>query len=115
VNGPGSGIPGIRAKALELALGTTPTGRAPAATRELTAAERAQLVGRYAQGRNVVEIREVDGKAVLLQNGLSVPLLRSGTTDIVGGAPGALRMFTRVENGQVTYLYSGSRALARQP
>lgn len=115
VNGPGSGIPGIRAKALELALSTTPTGRAPAATRELTAAERTQLVGRYAQGRNVVEIREVDGKAVLLQNGLSVSLLRSGTTDIVGGAPGALRMFTRIENGQVTYLYSGSRALARQP
>lgn len=115
VNGPGSGIPGIRMKALELAVGTTPTGRAPAETRELTAAERAQLVGRYAQGRNVVEIREVDGKAVLLQNGLTVPLLRSGTTDIVGAAPGALRMFTRVENGQVTFLYSGSRALARQP
>jgi hypothetical protein len=24
-------------------------------------------------------------------------------------------MHTRVENGRVTYLYSGSRALARQP
>jgi CubicO group peptidase (beta-lactamase class C family) len=117
VNGPGSGIPGIRLKALELALGTTPQGRPPAATRELTAAERAQLVGRYAMGRVVVELKETDGKLLLIQNGVSIPVMRSGEHEIVGTAPnqGAVRMITRVENGKGAYLYTGSRALARQP
>lgn len=114
VNGPGSGIPGIRTKALELALGVTPQGRVAAGTRELTAAERAQLVGRYAMGRVVVDIKEADGKLVLMQNGMSVPLMRGSANEIVGQAPAPVRMFTRVENGKVAYLYSGSRALARQ-
>ncbi|WP_396223582.1 serine hydrolase domain-containing protein [Gemmatimonas sp.] len=115
VNGPGSGIAGIRLKALELALGTAPQGRPVTATRELTAAERAQLVGRYAMGRRVVEVREAEGGLVLVQDGMSVPLLRGGDNEIVGRAPATVRMHTRVENGRVTYLYSGSRALARQP
>ncbi|MFY7950607.1 MAG: serine hydrolase domain-containing protein [Gemmatimonas sp.] len=115
VNGPGSGIAGIRLKALELALATTPQGRPATATRELTAAERAQLVGRYAMGRRVVEVREAEGGLVLVQDGMSVPLLRGGDNEIVGRAPATVRMHTRVENGKVAYLYSGSRALARQP
>lgn len=115
VNGPGGGIPGIRIKALELALGVTPQGRTAAGTRELTAVERAQLVGRYAMGRTVVEIKEADGKLVLMQNGMAIPLMRGGANEIVGQAPAPVRMFTRVENGRVTFLYSGSRALARQP
>jgi CubicO group peptidase (beta-lactamase class C family) len=117
VNGPGSGIPGIRIKALELALGTAPQGRPTATTRELTAAERAQLVGRYAMGRVMVELKDTDGKLWLVQNGVSIPVMRSGENEIVGTAPGAspVRMITRVENGKGAYLYTGSRALARQP
>lgn len=117
VNGPGSGIPAIRTKALELALGTVPQGRPTASTRELTAAERSQLVGRYAMGRVMVELKEVDGRLVVVQNGLSIPVMRSGENEIVGTAPGQgpVRMITRVENGKGAYLYTGSRALARQP
>lgn len=115
VNGPGAGIPAIRTKALELALGVTPQGRVASGTREFTADERAQLVGRYAMGRVMVEIKESEGKLLLLQNGMAVSLLRGGDREIVGAAPAPVRMFTRVEDGRVTFLYSGSRALARQP
>lgn len=117
VNGPGGAIPGIRLKALELATGVTPKGRPADTVRELTATERAELVGKYAMGRTVLELKEENGKLLLVQNGVSLPLMRSGDRELLGSAPGqgAVRLYTRVENGRATYLYSGSRALARQP
>lgn len=113
VNGPGSGIKAIESKALEFALGAPLELKARATVRDLAPAERALLKGRYAMGSTTVELLE-RGDTLFLQQGTSTAPLKHGAAGelFIGGAQPA---FYRVEGGKVTYVYLGSRALARQP
>jgi CubicO group peptidase (beta-lactamase class C family) len=117
VNGPGAGIDAIESAALQLAVGyAAPKVSAPA-PREANAAERAALVGRYAQGRNVLEVFEQDG-ALTVKQGVAVMNAKLvGANELLVTPPqGAARhIFVRSENGRATLLYTGSRAFARQP
>ncbi|MDQ8167569.1 MAG: serine hydrolase, partial [Gemmatimonadota bacterium] len=116
VNGPGAGIDAIESAALQMAVGyTEPKVLAPA-PREANAAERAALVGRYAQGRNVLEVLEQDG-ALTVKQGVAVMTAKLvGTNELLVTPPqGAARhIYVRSENGRAAYLYAGSRAYARQ-
>lgn len=113
VNGPGTGIKAIESKALEFALGAPLELKARAAARDLTAAERTMLKGRYAMGGTNVELLE-RGDTLFLRQGANTTLLTHGAAGelFIGGTQPA---FYRVENGKVPYVYLGSRALARQP
>ena len=116
VNGPGSGIDAIESAALQLAVGyAQPKVTAPV-PRDANAAERAALVGRYAQGRNVLEVREQDGALKMLQGGITMTVKMVGTQELEvtppQGAP--RRVYARTDNGKAAYLYAGSRAFARQ-
>jgi hypothetical protein len=94
---------------------TEPKVSAPA-PREANATERAALVGRYAQGRNVLEVLEQDG-ALRVKQGVAVMNAKLvGTNELLVTPPqgSALHIFVRSENGRATYLYAGSRAYARQ-
>jgi CubicO group peptidase (beta-lactamase class C family) len=116
VNGPGAGIDAIESAALRMAVGySAPKVSAPAA-REATAAERAALVGRYAQGRNVLEVLEQDGVLKVKQGVAVMNAKLVGTNELLVIPPqGAARHFyVRSENGRAAYVYSGSRAFARQ-
>lgn len=116
VNGPGAGIDAIQSAALQLAVGySAPKVSAPAA-RDANAAERAALVGRYAQGQNVLEVLEQDG-ALMVKQGVAVMTAKLvGTNELLVIPPqGAARhIYVRQENGRAVYLYAGSRAYARQ-
>jgi CubicO group peptidase (beta-lactamase class C family) len=111
-NGPGSGNAAIRDGALRLVLGT-PLAYVPRAeARELTAAEQSALVGKFAMGGVTVEFTQTNGALIFKQGAVTAP--------VRGGAPGEIligtqRLFTRTEDGKVVYVYTGSRALARQP
>ena len=113
VNGPGSGIAAIEAKALEFALGA-PLERRPRGTpRDLAAAERRALVGRYAMGGVAVELFE-QGDTLMMRQGTSTTPVRGGGAGelLIGGTQTA---FYRVEGSKATFVYNGSRALVRQP
>ncbi len=116
VNGPGAGIDAIETAALQLAVGYAEQNVATAPPREANAAERSALVGRYAQGRNVLEVIEQDGVLKVKQGIASMPLKLVGARELLAtppqGAP--VHFFVRSENGRAAYLYSGSRAFARQ-
>jgi CubicO group peptidase (beta-lactamase class C family) len=116
VNGPGAGIDAIESAALRMAVGySAPQVSAPAG-REATAAERAALVGRYAQGRNVLEVLEQDGVLTVKQGVAVMTAKLVGTNELLVIPPqGAARhIYVRSENGRAAYLYAGSRAYARQ-
>lgn len=113
VNGPGTGIKAIESKALEFALGAPLELKARAAARDLTAAERTMLKGRYAMGGTNVELLERGDTLFLRQGANTTPLTHGAAGELfIGGTQPA---FYRVENGKVPYVYLGSRALARQP
>lgn len=116
VNGPGSGIDAIESAALRLAVGyTQPKVTAPA-PRDANAAERAALIGRFAQGRNVLEVLEQDG-VLKVKQGIAVMTAKLvGANELLVTPPqgAALHVFVRTENGRAAYLYAGSRAFARQ-
>jgi hypothetical protein len=86
------------------------------APREANAAERAALVGRYAQGRNVLEVLEQDGALTVKQGDAVMNAKLVGVNELLVTPPqGAARhLFVRAENGRAIYLYAGSRAYARQ-
>ncbi len=116
VNGPGAGIDAIESAALQLAVGyTQPKVTAPA-PRDANAAERAALIGRFAQGRNVLEVLEQDGTLKVKQGIAVMNAKLVGANELLvtppQGAP--LHVFVRSENGRAAYLYAGSRAFARQ-
>ncbi|QJR35498.1 serine hydrolase domain-containing protein [Gemmatimonas groenlandica] len=116
VNGPGSGIDAIESAALQLAVGYSQPKVAAPVARDANAAERAALVGRYAQGRNVLEVLEQDG-ALKVKQGLSVMSAKLvGANELLVTPPqgAALHLYVRSENGKAAYLYAGSRAFARQ-
>ena len=117
VNGPGAGIDAIEAAALRLAVGYSAPKVSTAAPREATADERAALVGRYAQGRNVLEVLEQDGALTVKQGSTIMNAKLAGANDLLVIPPqGAARhIYVRRENGRAAYLYAGSRAYARQP
>ena len=117
VNGPGAGIDAIEAAALRLAVGYSAPKVSTAAPREANAAERAALVGRYAQGRNVLEVLEQDGALTVKQGSMVMNAKLAGANDLLVIPPqGAARhIYVRRENGRAAYLYAGSRAYARQP
>jgi hypothetical protein len=59
-----------------------------------------------------MEFTQTNGVLMFKQGAVTAP--------VRGGAPGEIfvgtqRMFTRTEDGKVMYVYTGSRALARQP
>jgi CubicO group peptidase (beta-lactamase class C family) len=98
------------------AIGATRAPVPPPATRALTAAELALHRGIYAMARTSLEITDLDGIAVLRQGAATMPLTIAADGSLVArptdGAP--VRLFTRLEDGAITYVYTGSRALARQ-
>jgi CubicO group peptidase (beta-lactamase class C family) len=115
VNGSGAAVAPIESRALALATGftratVTPARRAP------TAADRAALVGRYAMGGVQIEIIEQAGALQLRQGTVAMPLELDGTDRLIVTTPtgGRQTFFVRIVDGRATYLYSGSRALARQ-
>jgi CubicO group peptidase (beta-lactamase class C family) len=111
-NGPGSGNNVIERKALELAMGTPLLRMVPGAPRDVTAAERAALVGTYAMGPVTVEFVEQNGALIMRQGAAALPVKATSANELVVGPQ---RIFTRTENGKVVYVYNGSRALARKP
>ncbi|MDQ8163539.1 MAG: serine hydrolase [Gemmatimonadota bacterium] len=116
VNGPGAGIDAIESAALQMAVGYAEPKVSAPAPREANAAERAALVGRYAQGRNVLEVLEQDG-ALTVKQGVAVMTAKLvGPNELLVTPPqGAARhIYVRSENGRAAYLYAGSRAYARQ-
>jgi CubicO group peptidase (beta-lactamase class C family) len=116
VNGPGAGIDAIESAALQMAVGYTEPKVSAPAPREANATERAALVGRYAQGRNVLEVLEQDG-ALTVKQGVAVMTAKLvGANELLVTPPqGAARhIYVRSENGRAAYLYAGSRAYARQ-
>lgn len=116
VNGPGSGIAAIEAAALQMAVGYTAAKLTAPAPRDANAAERAALVGRYAQGRNVLEVLELDGVLVVKQGAavMKAKLVGANTLLVTPPQGSAMQLYVRSENGRAAYLYMGSRALARQ-
>jgi CubicO group peptidase (beta-lactamase class C family) len=116
VNGPGAGIDAIESAALQLAVGYSAPKTAAPAARDANAAERAALVGRYAQGRNVLEVLEQDGALTVKQGDAVMNAKLVGVNELLVTPPqGAARhLFVRAENGRAIYLYAGSRAYARQ-
>lgn len=116
VNGPGSGIQAIEREALALAVGYRPGAPAPATGRTATAAERAALVGRYAQGGVWCEIVDENGALSLRWDGVLMPLAVAGPSELVATPPNGAprRLFVRYDGGRASYLYLGSRAYARQ-
>ncbi|MBX7119675.1 MAG: beta-lactamase family protein [Gemmatimonadaceae bacterium] len=96
-----------------------PPAPAPATPAERigTAAERAQVVGTYAQGRTSVRIVEAEGELRLLQGTEREPVRLAGDDRIVvGTGDDAQTLFlVRGPDGRVAYLSVSSRALARQP
>jgi hypothetical protein len=94
---------------------TEPKVSAPA-PREASATERAALVGRYAQGRNVLEVLEQDGALRVKQGDALMNAKLVGANELLVTPPqgSARHIYVRRENGQAAYLYAGSRAYARQ-
>ncbi len=99
------------------------TGQAPRTPPELpaprlaTAAERAQLVGRYAQGRSEVTIAE-EGDSLVFRAGPSAGSIRLVGDDRITvtpaqGAPLTI-ILVRGADGRVEFLHQGLRARARQ-
>jgi CubicO group peptidase (beta-lactamase class C family) len=116
VNGPGAGIDVIKSAALRMAVGYTEPKVSAPAPREANATERAALVGRYAQGRNVLEVLEQDGALKVKQGVAMMNAQLVGPNELLVIPPqGAARhIYMRIENGRAAYLYSGSRAFSRQ-
>jgi CubicO group peptidase (beta-lactamase class C family) len=116
VNGPGAGIDAIESAALQMAVGYTEPKVSAPAPREANATERAALVGRYAQGRNVLEVLEQDGALTVKQGVAGMTAKLVGANELLVTPPqGAARhIYVRSENGRAAYLYAGSRAYARQ-
>ena len=116
VNGPGVGIDAIESAALQMAVGYAQVKVTAPAPREATATERAALVGRYAQGRNVLEVLEQDGVLKVKQGVAVMSAKLVGAQELVAtplqGSP--MHLYVRSENGRAAYLYAGSRAFARQ-
>lgn len=116
VNGPGLGIDAIESAALQMAVGYAQVKVTAPAPREANATERAALVGRYAQGRNVLEVLEQDGVLKVKQGVAVMSAKLVGAQELVAtplqGSP--MHLYVRSENGRAAYLYAGSRAFARQ-
>ena len=116
VNGPGSGIDAIESAALQLAVGfVAPQKRVPA-PRHPTAAERAALVGRYTQGGNQLEVMEQDSTLLVKRGNAVMPAQLVGPDELLVTPPqgATLHLFVGRANGRAAYLYTGSRAYARQ-
>jgi len=98
--------------------GVTPAPPPPAPEERVgTAAERAQVVGRYRMGTTSVEIVESNDSLVFVQ-GTRSPARLAGTEQIVVapvGSPKVTLLLVRGADGRVEYLHQGLRALARQP
>lgn len=116
VNGPGTPIRAIEDAALT-AIGARLPRSEPSGLRALTADELRVLRGRYAMARTVVEITERDGRAVLQQGPVVMPLQIAADGSLLAQPPAgsSQRVFLRRDATGVPYLYLGSRALARQP
>lgn len=116
VNGPGGAMDPVERAALRLAANFESARVPQDAPRALLPAERLALVGRYAMGRRVIELVERDGRMMLQQGALSVPLEAVGHNQLVATMPNGTtqRFFYRPDAGRVTFLHTSSRALARQ-
>lgn len=93
-----------------------PAARPP--ERVATAAERAQLVGRYATGRNTMSIAQEGDSLVFLQGMARFGVRLVGDDRLVlvppGGANRLTLLVVRDASGRVVYLHQGMRAIARQ-
>jgi CubicO group peptidase (beta-lactamase class C family) len=116
VNGAPQAIAPIMSAAWQGVIGAPWPQPATATVRAATAAEKSALVGRYAMAANVLELVDVDGQLMLRQNGQSVPVQMESSTAFTARLPNGatMRLSARLENGRATYVYAGSRALARQ-
>lgn len=116
VNGASQAIAPIMNAAWQGVLGTPWPQPIVPTSRAATPAEKAALIGRYAMGANVLEVIDVDGQLMLRQNGASAPVQMESVSTFSARMPNGatLRLSARLENGRAAYLYSGSRALARQ-
>ncbi len=113
----GAPLNGVVDAALRLAAGVTPLAPAAApAPRAPTAAERAALVGRYAMGARSVIIRDEGGTLQASQGGAASPVQMIGDDAFAIATPNGTMRFAlqRDAAGQVRYLHTGGRSLARQ-
>jgi hypothetical protein len=101
---------------MELFLPLARAVAAKAATPALTRNDLEDLPGRYAQGANVLDISERNGKLYLRQGAVEQPLQKIADSRFAVTTP-QRREFTIVRGttGRVEYLHTGMRALARQP
>jgi CubicO group peptidase (beta-lactamase class C family) len=118
-NRSGAPLTGILELVAEDVAGIAPAERpAPPTEVEVDAATRAQLLGRYAQGRLQVEIAEQDGTLVLKQGPGAVPVVMLSDGRIRATLPNGSTqemILVRGTDGRVEYLHRGLRSLARQP
>lgn len=113
----GNPLNGVVDAAMRLAIGFEQPPRTPPPARDPTAAERAALAGTYAMGTTRVEIVEEGTALWFRQAGVTFPLKVAGTDGLVITPPigNEVRLaFALDANGRASYLYQGSRALARQ-
>lgn len=115
----GAPLHGITDLVAQRAAGITPaTAPALPGERDATAAERAQIVGTYKQGANIVRIVEQDGGLRLQQGTSTAPVMLVGDERLVIVPPVGAKvtlLLVRGTDGRVEYLHQGLRALARQP
>ncbi len=112
----GAPLGGVVDAALRLAAGVTPVSApAPPAPRAPTAAERAALVGRYTQGRRTVVITDESGELRATQGGVATPVQMVGDDAVLFTTTAGPMRFTlqRDATGQVRFLHTGGRSLAR--
>jgi CubicO group peptidase (beta-lactamase class C family) len=105
----------VRERVLGLARPTPPSTTTPRAG---TAAERARVIGTYAQGTTRVTIAEGADSLRVTQRGATLPAVLIGEDQlrllVPAGEPMNL-LLVRDTSGRVQYLHQGLRALARQP
>jgi CubicO group peptidase (beta-lactamase class C family) len=118
-NRSGSPLTGIIDIVTKEAAGMPPAERPATPTEvETDAADRAQLVGRYAQGGLRLEVAEQAGKLVIRQGGGTIPATMLSDGRLRAKLPnGSTQEFALVRGagGRVEYLHRGLRSVARQP
>ena len=129
-NRSGSSLPRTATKAIELALSLTPEIARPAPEPlTLNEQESSDLIGRYTNYRQTIELSLRDGKLQARRSGdgfsrLAGEVMKTGEHRITVSAPGTedesgrpIVSFTVVvgADGKPEYLMSGSRALKKQP
>ncbi len=118
-NRSGGSINGVIDLVMKEVAGIAPVSP-PAATAERTpsAAERAQLIGTYKQGRTIVTLFEENDTLKIRQGGGVLPVMLAGDDRLVIVPPVGDKttlLLVRGDNGRVEYLHQSLRALARQP